>query len=292
MGFYIQNANNLEEEIYRIIQEYAFSSIDLLNNIDDIHRAVHEARKNGKKAKAILKFAKGFFPNDLYIQQYNIFRDTNRQLADLRDISSKIEIVGQLNYIENFNCEQFDELLELFKKDRELILKKYIDAGIFENVIEKLSTVANNSTPKFSEVDDVYYLSNNLEKSVKRVLKRKPDCPNTECSENLHQWRKAIKILNYQLRLFKKIQYNELKEVLAFLDKMSDLLGDEHDLYIVGILILKKYPKKSSDVMEGLLKTREIKRNEMYKTFSQLEEFFQNTMMIHHIVSSWIIFKS
>jgi CHAD domain-containing protein len=48
--------------------------------------------------------------------------------------------------------------------------------------------------------------------------------------ENLHEWRKQVKYLRYQLEVLVSFWRERLQELVNETDRMGDLVGDEHDL--------------------------------------------------------------
>jgi len=48
--------------------------------------------------------------------------------------------------------------------------------------------------------------------------------------EKLHEWRKQVKYLRYQLEVLKPLWPERMEELANEADRMGDLLGDDHDL--------------------------------------------------------------
>jgi CHAD domain-containing protein len=51
-------------------------------------------------------------------------------------------------------------------------------------------------------------------------------------NENLHEWRKQVKYLGQSMEVWKAHDANGVKRLVKRVDKLADLLGDDHDLAV------------------------------------------------------------
>jgi CHAD domain-containing protein len=84
----------------------------------------------------------------------------------------------------------------------------------------------------------------------------------TPTVETLHEWRKRVKDLGYQVRVLKPM-WPELLGCLADeLERLADYLSDNHDLAILR-KALKKLPSEDKSQMEALIGTIDQRRSEL-----------------------------
>jgi CHAD domain-containing protein len=77
-----------------------------------------------------------------------------------------------------------------------------------------------------------------LSRSLKRVYKQGRQAFKAACkrgsAECLHEWRKKAKLLGYGLELIKDIGPGRVSKMIKRLEALSEDLGDDHDLFMVG----------------------------------------------------------
>jgi len=79
--------------------------------------------------------------------------------------------------------------------------------------------------------------------------------------ENLHDWRKHVKELGYQLGLFCPIWPEQLEAVQRELKALGQYLGDDHDLFMLRTAMLDRYSANASsgelEMLYGLITQRQ-----------------------------------
>jgi CHAD domain-containing protein len=66
--------------------------------------------------------------------------------------------------------------------------------------------------------------------------------------ENFHEWRRRAKDLGYQLRLLCPVQPVELRAMTDELEKLSNHLGDDHDLVMLKQFIADACNGKAKEI--------------------------------------------
>jgi CHAD domain-containing protein len=62
----------------------------------------------------------------------------------------------------------------------------------------------------------------------------------------LHEWRKQVKYLHHQLRLLQAMRPDTVTEIVEELHRLSDHLGDDHDLAVLQVKVATQ-PSKLAD---------------------------------------------
>src|SRR5215216_8038221 len=93
------------DEVRRVARGRIDHALDELRGKSDSTReqAVHEARKDMKKLRALLRLVRGELGDRVYRTESTRFRDTGRELAGVRDADVMLATLGDLE-------ERFGEL--------------------------------------------------------------------------------------------------------------------------------------------------------------------------------------
>jgi CHAD domain-containing protein len=97
-------------------------------------------------------------------------------------------------------------------------------------------------------------LRGGLQRTYARGLKEMKTAHTTPSAHNFHWWRKRVKYLRHQIELLRPMFPEMLDGYIAALDQLGDLLGEEHDLAELT-LIVASHPELCSDAAERTLIT-------------------------------------
>lgn len=231
MAYVIDRHARLGSDLRRIALECIDDAIDRLTTLDGadieaIETAVHETRKRCKETRGLARLVRPAL-GDAFGPLNAEVRDAARELSGLRDSHALLGTIDDLR----------DELSE--KKAARLDAVRTRQVGVVEATSAGLSSdderitravgrlqAARAMVDTWALPDDVGVLSG-LERTysdgrsaLRSALKRSDD-------ETVHEWRKRVKDLWYQVRLLGSDDDAER------LDDLSDLLGDDHDLAVL-----------------------------------------------------------
>ena len=101
-----------------------------------------------------------------------------------------------------------------------------------------------------------------LRRSYKKGRKAMRATFDQRSDENLHEWRKRTKDMRYQLELLEPLKTRRIKPLAKRADKLSELLGDDHDLAVLRGLLdneFKKFvPDEAAEVLRALIDRRRL----------------------------------
>src|SRR5436190_15203214 len=97
-SFRIVPGEPVPDEVRRVAVGRIDHALDELRGDSDSSRAeaVHEARKDMKKLRALLRLVRGELGEELYVHENTVFRDTGRQLSGVRDADVMIHTLSDL----------------------------------------------------------------------------------------------------------------------------------------------------------------------------------------------------
>jgi CHAD domain-containing protein len=228
MPYRLRKNEPVAEGVKRVAAEQIDHACGQLAQKSDTEKAVHEARKNVKKTRALLLLA-GYGGEDKRL------RNIGRALSELRDAAVMIEV--------------FDALLE----KHQAALKKESFAGIRRGLVESMRSAdagravtsalaglhAARQRLERWPIEDA--LSDGLETSYRRGRKALARATKNGAPQNYHDFRKRVKEHWYHMRLL-----GSLESRTAGLKELEGWLGDHHNLAVLQEK-LEKSPERFGD---------------------------------------------
>jgi len=196
--------------------------------------AVHEARKALKRLRALLRVSRPALDDARYRRENVIFRDAGRELSDARDAQVLVETLDGL-------LERFGDELPAGTCSR---LRGQLVAGAqqaqaespssYNTVLDVLSDARGRVAhwPLPSQ-DGRATLAEGFEQIYRRGRRARRRAKAEPRIENLHELRKRAKDLWHAAQLLEPACPSKLTRVAKAAHRLSDLLGDDHDLAVL-----------------------------------------------------------
>jgi CHAD domain-containing protein len=207
---------------------------------DDVGHAVHEARKDLKKARAVLRMVRHRMDDDVYQRENVRLRDAGQALAGTREAEAKVETIEALE--ERFG-DELPAVTAVLKRDleaeRDALAATRADAdsevraaarGASEPIAATRSSMDSWSFSKAGWK----LVGPGIERTYLRGRNRFRDVRRDPTPENIHEWRKRIKDLWYDLRLLRDSWPDVMSKMGDEAHELADLLGDHHDLTVLA----------------------------------------------------------
>jgi CHAD domain-containing protein len=198
-------------------------------------KAVHEARKDLKKARSLLRLARPGLPRSVYRRENTALRDVGRSLSGARDADVLAETAADLG--ERFAGQlaeaQFAALhAALAAEAAEARGAEGGDAA--DAAIATLDAVAARVGDWPLERCDHDTLVHGATRAYKRGRAALAAAEKTPSVERLHDLRKRVKDLWYHGRLLEEAWPRVVKAQSKAAHDLADLLGDDHDLAVLA----------------------------------------------------------
>jgi CHAD domain-containing protein len=241
-AFHIKGSESAAAAVARITRTRLDHALHELSDglEEDAPRAVHEARKDLKKVRSVLRLVRDPIGKDRYRSENARLRDASRALATTRDATVRIDTLEAL-------AERYgDELPPATKElSRALDEERSSVAGDAADSQSELGTAARRASELITQTRDEVeawsfqksgfkLMAAGLERSYRRGHRRFADVRSDPTPENVHEWRKRVKDLWYDLRLLRGTWPPILGEMADQAHELSDLLGDHHDLTVLA----------------------------------------------------------
>jgi CHAD domain-containing protein len=267
MAYRLEFTEDLRASVRRVAAEQLEGAVAQLagDRPEDPVEAVHDVRKRLKKTRSLVRLARPGMRARDYRRENRALRDRGRALSGTRDADVMVETVDALH-------ERFagHEPRALFEAVRGPLAERAKD--VREDAHEQIPAHAEALRWLRTHVDDwpvtavdASTLADGLARSYARGRAAFAVTDAEPTAANLHEWRKRVKDLWYQLRLLRDVWPGVMKASADEAKALSRLLGDDHDLAVLAELLgedpeLSAAPAASR---ERLLELIEQRRGEL-----------------------------
>jgi CHAD domain-containing protein len=196
--------------------------------------AVHGARKDLKKLRSLLRLVRADLGKERYRAERNRYRDAGRLLSGQRDAEVELTTLTGLSDRYPDEAPATDGLRRALEAERERIASD--QAADLE---QRLEQAAEAIAAGAAEIDawelattDFELFRTGLWRSYDRGRDafRALDADPSDAA--VHEWRKLVKDLWYQLRLLRSVWPAGMKGAIGAAGELADLLGEHHDLAV------------------------------------------------------------
>jgi CHAD domain-containing protein len=217
--------------------------------------AVHEARKDMKKLRSLLRLARPALGPELYRRENARFRDLGRALSETRDAEVKLQTLAALRE-RGLAAEGLDAYAQALARER-------AEAEASEERLRQAIGGLESAREGVKEWQLTGWTPTG--KGLRREYRRGRKALTAACADPsdaaVHEWRKRSKDLWYHLRLLRDARPEVLAPAADEAHELSDLLGDHHDLAVLAEDVKARQNALSSETRLALLAaTRERQR--------------------------------
>ena len=230
-SFELKRDEELGAGLKRVAAGRAEKALERLREEDDRAKAVHGARKDLKKLRAVLRLARDELPKQTYKEENRRYRDAGRSLSASRDATVKLKTLDLLLEAgAELPVEATETWRAILDRDREAAANLAADEGA---VIEQLEAGLAGIAEWPLEGDSWRMIGGSAERTYRRGRRTMRAAEAEPSEENLHQWRKRAKDLWYELALLAPAWRPPLEAAAEEAHRLTELLGDHHDLALL-----------------------------------------------------------
>jgi CHAD domain-containing protein len=202
--------------------------------------AVHEARKDIKKIRSALRLVRQEIGDDAWRRENDHYREVARSLSGFRDAEIMVETLDGLADRFGEPAERrFDTLREQLVSENQAAH----DDGSIERAMAEAAAGLAAGRGRIDrlrlEGDDWELIAPGLHRTYRRGRKRLRTVEEEASVTNLHELRKRVKDLWYQVRLIRG-DSEMLGDLADHAHDLSDHLGDDHDLALLRELVQRR----------------------------------------------------
>ncbi len=195
--------------------------------------AIHDARVSLKKLRALLRLVEVKRNAHVLTQERVCYRNAARRMSEVRDTTAIVEAFDKLtkHYAHQLAPEALSGLRKPFLRSQKR------QQGNKSKALADVARMLKSARQRVNDwaIEDEGFAV--LRLGFKRVYRkgratmfRAQSKPSVE---NLHEWRKRVKDLGYQIRLLRPIWEGMLDALANEFDKLADYLSHDHDLALL-----------------------------------------------------------
>jgi CHAD domain-containing protein len=237
--------------------------------------AVHESRKRLKELRAALRLVRPALGQALFDQENAALRDLGRPLSDVRDAQVMLDALAKLkdHFNEELSSDAFAAVRRALAKRRQKIVRQTVDeAGALANSAQALGAAQRRAADwplgqlSWGIVVDGLGQIYRQGRSAMAAAHAGDD-------NALHEWRKRVKDLRYQLTILQPLWPAVLCAMADAAHTLGDRLGDDHDLAVLNGLLSGELhdaaPKHDRQALAALIARRRQTLQKHARQFGQ-----------------------
>jgi CHAD domain-containing protein len=238
----LQRFEPATESVRRIARAQIAKALDALDGESLTDESVHAARKDLKKARASLRLLRSALGEAVYARENMALRDCNRPLSRMRDGKVLIDTLDLL-------VERFETTAQVVPTDAlRRVLRRELTAIRRSTLTGTTALKTHREMLRKALARAARWPVGNRGWSVVGAGFQRIYCSgrkalaNAEADRtptNLHEWRKQVKYLWHQLQTLQPLWPGPIGEFADQAHKLSDYLGDDHDLSVLREKVLE-----------------------------------------------------
>jgi CHAD domain-containing protein len=247
MAFRIKPDESVARSVRRIARAQIVKALADLDRRDEtgVEIAIHSARKRFKRLRALVRLSRGGLGKELSARENARFRDAGRPLSELRDADVLLQTLDRLveRYGDDGQADAIGQAREALVHRKQAVARQVLD---HENTLAHVSQILRDARDDVKrweiDRDGLDVLSAGIQRIYKLGLRMLHEARESPTDEPLHEWRKRVKDLWYALEFLKPVRpaFTESRSEMA--SKLSDALGDDHDLAVLRMAISDSAP--------------------------------------------------
>ncbi len=196
--------------------------------------AVHGARKNLKKTRALLRLVRSDLGDRTYRHENRALAGAGRALAGARDADVMVVAADGLaaRFGDELSGAAFAELRRVLAADA--VAERAAGDAAGDTVAAVLREAAGRVGDWPLDRCDTSTLTRGAATAYRRGRKNLARADRHPSSERRHEWRKRVKDLCYHHRLLEEAWPDVMRAYASDLRALSERLGDEHDLALLA----------------------------------------------------------
>ena len=242
VSFEFHQDETIRDGIRRVLRKQLKSALESLRGgeSDSVDERVHSVRKNFKRVRATVRLVRDAIGESTYRSVNESIRDAGRPLSDVRDAKVLVEALNKLKKCAGDADGEmpFDAAQEKLTAHQREVRERVLQDG---HAFASISAVIEKILEQLDDWTDIPNRWATLGKGIKNVYRsnRKAfdDANSDGSTENLHEWRKQVKYLRYQLELIAPTWPAVVGKLVGQAKETGDLLGDDHDLAVLRGLL-------------------------------------------------------
>jgi CHAD domain-containing protein len=254
-SYRLKDDETVPKGIARIARGRIDHAIDELEGKTDSssEEAVHEARKDMKKLRALVRLVRDEVGGDVYRRENARFREAGQELSGVRDADVMLATLAKLEgEIPAKAAGDLRQALEAHK----IRTSAGARGPAAEQAVSILTTARRRVGRWPLEEDSFDAVAGGLERIYRRGRRDFRTARAEATTENLHEWRKRVKDLWYHLTILRETWRPVMEALADEAHALSERVGDDHDLAVL-LAWAEEHAPDSVEALEGRVERRQ-----------------------------------
>jgi CHAD domain-containing protein len=263
----IRSRESYPEGMTRLLVCLHLEAARMLTLKSRIHINIHEVRTHLKKIRGILRLIRDEIGDEQYLKLNAFYRELAKEIALVRDDTSQMELLSRFaSKIKSVALKRaLGHSMEVIRAKRSGHFDEFYASGKDAEIQKKLT----DQVVLIKELKIAGKPEKFISASLRRIYSRariamsKAIASNT--NEDYHYWRKQVKYLTYHLQILRKAWPAHLESYADELGRLSSVLGDIHDQYLLKAHIREGVLASLTEEMKGHLLKKIYKTHKIQK---------------------------
>ncbi|HWE03616.1 MAG TPA: CHAD domain-containing protein [Tepidisphaeraceae bacterium] len=270
MAFELKQDEKIAKGVRRIVCKRIDKALEKLNGekgaVND--SAVHDARKRFKEIRGTLRLVREELGEKRFRRENKIFRDAGRPLSVLRDAKVLIDTLDGLiahfdGRVKPQSAARLRRALLGRRRDiREQVIKH---DGAIPKIKRDIASARGRVENWPLQRPGWKAIAGGIQKVYAQGHRAMTEVRENPSDASLHEWRKRAKDLRYELELLQSIWPETVKPLADQAHRLTDLLGDDHDLSVLRTVAHEESEDRSSADDELLFALIDERRTALQK---------------------------
>lgn len=232
MAFHFKRRETVRDSVRRIGRECIDHALGTLRDLTDDTQleAIHLVRRDIKQLRAVLRLARALSGEKKHHRQMRGLRKAAARLAPARDAQARLNALTELEK-HGVKAGRFPLMRSALTQECRQQAGRAPGQGKARAVLKRVGRELKhlpNTKQRWTLIEPA------LERSYERGQRAFMLAQGQATPENLHEWRKRVKDLWYQLRLLRPIWPKHICAAAGQLEQLGVCLGEDHDLTILA----------------------------------------------------------
>ena len=239
MGFSFEKHESMQKAIRRLGRQRIEHALNAMKECARTE-GIHSARKDIKKARALLRLAREHLSRKRFRAINKGLQKAAACLAKPRDAAIKVAALRDLT--RRFKAElpagAFRRFRIELRRDYDKAMRKFAEKETAKLACGHLSATERDFKELKFDADGWEAIAPGLKRTYRQCREAHERAVSKFAAQRFHDWRKRSKTLWHQLVLLKPIWPEKLDRMTCELEAVGDLLGEDHDLFVLEQAIL------------------------------------------------------
>ena len=214
---------------------------------------VHEVRRAAKRARAVLRLAREGIGEQPYRRINALLRDVAKDLSALRSATIRVTTLEGLTRRHYPMGASVEELHAKLLSDTTVLRASVrVESVLVDDLVGRLR-LARTSLGEWKMPPVLIPMASGLQRTYRRGRLGMERAYADQSTDHLHEWRKRVKYLRHQMEVLGAVMPETMNNVAASYRELAELLGLDHDLADLEIVVIGSPDVFASSTAQGNL---------------------------------------